>query len=305
MENDYKYNAICDSCGWKRKSTEMRQRWDGLMVCRDTCWESRHPMDFYRTRNDTHKLPWTRPEPSDTFTEVAGYALRCEGAQCATLSSAGTGSQVADYPITVEAMVLLPNSSITSVKNIYRWGGGGLIFRVGDVADGFYLYYTPDAAVSTRVIAAATGFIPSDAGGRWARLSMVVTDSTTATAYLNYRDSTGTQQTVTATPSTSDLGGLLTYTGGIIVGNTPGSVEPAPGPIDDIRIWSTARTADQVNNNWDKVVPATSTGLVSNWRFDDLRTTPPSTTTTDSVITTESLTLVGATPLPHMMTQGT
>lgn len=68
MENDYKYNAICDSCGWKRKSTEMRQRWDGLMVCADTCWEARHPMDFYRTRNDTHKLPWIRRDDNGEAT---------------------------------------------------------------------------------------------------------------------------------------------------------------------------------------------------------------------------------------------
>lgn len=40
----------------------MQRRWDGVMVCRDTCWETRHPMDFYRTRNDTHKLPWIRPD---------------------------------------------------------------------------------------------------------------------------------------------------------------------------------------------------------------------------------------------------
>ncbi len=40
-------------------------RWDGLMVCKDD-WEPRHPSDFYRPRNDVHKLPFTRSDASDT-----------------------------------------------------------------------------------------------------------------------------------------------------------------------------------------------------------------------------------------------
>lgn len=31
------------------------------MVCKDD-WEPRHPMDFYRSRNDTHALPFTRSD---------------------------------------------------------------------------------------------------------------------------------------------------------------------------------------------------------------------------------------------------
>lgn len=60
----YEYNAICDECGFKRKAKDIKKRWDGLMVCGDTCWEPRHSLDFYRPRNDVHKLPWTRPDGS-------------------------------------------------------------------------------------------------------------------------------------------------------------------------------------------------------------------------------------------------
>lgn len=56
----YSYNAICDVCGFQFKSHEMRKRWDGLMVC-PADWEMRHPLDFYKTRDDTHKLPFIRP----------------------------------------------------------------------------------------------------------------------------------------------------------------------------------------------------------------------------------------------------
>jgi hypothetical protein len=56
----YEYNALCDVCGFKKKASELRKRWDGFMVCKED-FEHRHPMDFYTTRNDAHLLPWTRP----------------------------------------------------------------------------------------------------------------------------------------------------------------------------------------------------------------------------------------------------
>ncbi len=55
------YNALCDVCGFKYKNHQLKKRWDGFMVCAAD-WEPRHPLDFYKTRNDTHKLPWTRPD---------------------------------------------------------------------------------------------------------------------------------------------------------------------------------------------------------------------------------------------------
>ena len=82
------YNAICDVCGFKFKAAQLRKRWDGYMVCSHD-YETRHSLDFYTTRNDTHLLPWTRsdsdgidvspfptPDPvGHSHTSVAGYAV--------------------------------------------------------------------------------------------------------------------------------------------------------------------------------------------------------------------------------------
>ena len=57
----YSYNAICDVCGFQYKSFEMKKRWDNYIVC-SACFEHRHPMDFYRVRNDHHQLPFVRPD---------------------------------------------------------------------------------------------------------------------------------------------------------------------------------------------------------------------------------------------------
>jgi hypothetical protein len=63
--HSYEYNAICDVCGFKKKASTLRKRWDGYMVCKED-FELRHPLDFYTTRNDAHLLPWTRPDSEGT-----------------------------------------------------------------------------------------------------------------------------------------------------------------------------------------------------------------------------------------------
>jgi len=61
--------AICDVCGFKFKNVDLKRRWDGVMVCSED-WETRHPMDFIKAPNPQRKLPWARPEPTDTFVNV-------------------------------------------------------------------------------------------------------------------------------------------------------------------------------------------------------------------------------------------
>lgn len=64
------WEALCDSCGRKFKASELRKRWDGLMVD-SLCWEPRHPQDFVRAKVDIQAPVWTRPEPSDTFVPMS------------------------------------------------------------------------------------------------------------------------------------------------------------------------------------------------------------------------------------------
>lgn len=79
----YKYNAICDVCGFKFKADQLRQRWDGYMVCNED-WEPRNILDFYRTRNDAHLLPFTRPDDSGEKSWVAATLVNITGANSAT-----------------------------------------------------------------------------------------------------------------------------------------------------------------------------------------------------------------------------
>lgn len=64
--------AICDVCGFRFHSGDLRERWDGMMVCRDD-WEERHPSDFFRATPDDQTVPWTSPADSESGgTDVNG-----------------------------------------------------------------------------------------------------------------------------------------------------------------------------------------------------------------------------------------
>jgi hypothetical protein len=63
------WNAICYVCGFKRKASEMKLRWDGVYTCKED-WEIRQPQDFVRGVPEEQPLPWSQSEPPDTFNGV-------------------------------------------------------------------------------------------------------------------------------------------------------------------------------------------------------------------------------------------
>lgn len=75
------WNFICEVCGFKRKASDGLERWDGLMVCKPTlkpgCWETRHPQELIRPVPDQQKLPWTRPESTDTYVQLPNMTAGC------------------------------------------------------------------------------------------------------------------------------------------------------------------------------------------------------------------------------------
>lgn len=64
------WNAICDECGFKFKSNQLKKRWDGAMTCKE-CWEPRHPQDYIKSVPDRQAVPWVRSVQADTFITAA------------------------------------------------------------------------------------------------------------------------------------------------------------------------------------------------------------------------------------------
>ena len=67
------WNTTCDSCGKKVKAHQSKQRWDGLQVCGD-CFETRHPQDFVRAKQDKISVPFTRPILPYVFVDTCDLA---------------------------------------------------------------------------------------------------------------------------------------------------------------------------------------------------------------------------------------
>lgn len=58
--------VICDVCGMKYHSNDLKMRWDGLMTCRQD-WNIRQPQDFVRGIPDPQAIPWSRPDTVPQF----------------------------------------------------------------------------------------------------------------------------------------------------------------------------------------------------------------------------------------------
>jgi hypothetical protein len=88
----YEYNAICDICGFAFKNTQLFKRWDGFMTCKED-WETRNLADFYDTPNDTHLLPWTRPDKQNELTWTPVFTGLTQTPGTGTITITGTYKQ--------------------------------------------------------------------------------------------------------------------------------------------------------------------------------------------------------------------
>jgi hypothetical protein len=69
MRNYYvpgEWNVVCMRCGFEHKASELREEWTGMRVC-NKCYEPRHPQTLLRVPKEQISVPWSSPEPADTF----------------------------------------------------------------------------------------------------------------------------------------------------------------------------------------------------------------------------------------------
>lgn len=66
------WKVVCDVCGFWYRSDEVKERWDGLIVCAHD-YETRHPMDFLKTRAEKITPDFVRRPPPDEFVSVTYF----------------------------------------------------------------------------------------------------------------------------------------------------------------------------------------------------------------------------------------
>lgn len=62
----------CQICGRVFKGSEIRRRWDGMLVC-DQDYEEKHPQLSVRGQADIVSVPFSSPEGPDVFQNTDGY----------------------------------------------------------------------------------------------------------------------------------------------------------------------------------------------------------------------------------------
>jgi hypothetical protein len=61
------YLFKCDRCGKTYYSKSGLLEWNHLFVCRELCYEPRHPQDFVRGLADDQRVEIARPRQTDVF----------------------------------------------------------------------------------------------------------------------------------------------------------------------------------------------------------------------------------------------
>ncbi len=156
-------------------------------------------------------------------------------------------------------------------RRLFALGGAiapGSRFEVGECGGQLQLYWFTSVP-ATQIPTFVTAITPAS------RLTgchhLAVTRN--GNALLFYLD--GTLLPVPAIPST--LTGTLNTTL-FRVGHWGGGATPTQdwwGTVDDVRLWSTVRTAQQINDFKDCTLGGTSAGLVANWTFDQTASLSP------------------------------
>lgn len=81
------WNALCDVCGFKFKSCDLKKRWDGYMVCKED-WEPKHPSLMYKAPKSEAGIPWSRSDDSGQQANGANTAVTKDGVTASTFPNA-------------------------------------------------------------------------------------------------------------------------------------------------------------------------------------------------------------------------
>jgi hypothetical protein len=108
---------------------------------------------------------------------------------------------------------------------------------------------------------------------QWVHVA-IVWDGTALITYVN-----GVVRITTPAPPNQTL---ITLAGPFTVGCLPLNFSCFNGLFDEVRVWSVARTPDEIMANYTKALVGNEAGLVGYWKFDDA---PGSPTAADSATT--------------------
>ncbi len=189
-----------------------------------------------------------------TSSGAAGDALQFNGTNqgvSVTPSASVTGLGLSSSQFTTEAWVYYSNSATNS---IVRKTGDYNMYILGNK---LYAEIWPSGSSGSFTKVQGSVTLTQNV---WTHVA-VTWNGTTTTLYVNgVADGGATSSTFSGASLDGNLGlGYSSYYGNYL-----------QGYLDEVRIWNVARTATQISNNMNLIVPSTSTtGLVGEFRFNE------------------------------------
>ncbi|MEG3640272.1 LamG-like jellyroll fold domain-containing protein [Magnetococcus sp. PR-3] len=187
---------------------------------------------------------------------TSGGILQLDGSTYVTADAAALN--VTDSSLTVEAWVN-PDASLTGYSHVVS-NSDTAGWELGYDADSDLYSFSVYIDGAYRIAYADSGI----AGGDWHHIAGVY-DGSTVTVYVD-----GAAQTSNASYS-GNISSTLTH---VLIGANPNDGSDATdhfiGMVDEVRIWDSARTTDQIDDNYDEALDASAeTELLAYYDFDD------------------------------------
>ena len=232
------------------------------------------------TRNDDETISVTVRD--DDLVNVHGGALQLDG--------------VNDYVDLADVSGLSGAYTIETWVNVARLGTGQGYPRFVELAQGreaddnIYLgLNSTTGKIELGNFIGTTGTSIRTSGqvtlNEWVHVAAVNNGDGTGAIYLN-----GVAQALEGNTTDFGAGSAVTRTSNYIGRSNFAADNFLKGSIDEVRVWSDARTAQEILDNMDQQITTNDAGLVLNFHFDD---DPEGTTVTDSAGTAQNGTLFG------------
>lgn len=213
---------------------------------------------------------------ADLDVQVAGKVLEFDGSDYVQAGRGTSDALAITGDITIEGWFKPTDTS--AVQNFIYFGGEfddtadaneNMLFGMGISADGeVYANHQSGTGTSNALDNGTAGYDTTSTVtfGEWNHVAAV--RDTAAQTWKIYIDGELVQETSYADNPAGGSAGQL-YLGGIKV--AAGMDQYFSGQMDEIRIWSEARSDEDIRQNYDQQLSGSESNLVSYYRFDDVQ----------------------------------
>ncbi len=201
--------------------------------------------------NNTHSVVFNGSDQFSSRTDTASLSIQTDFTIEAWI-------KLASLPSTSNSFIIASKYNTTDTKRSY-------LFRIDSSDDKMEVFFSDDGSSSSNLVA-DTAFTSSDVDV-WRHVAVTVDISTPSATF--YKDTSADSTTNVSTTDTT----IQDNDSEFMVGAQNKSISPineSDGKINNLRVWGDIRTAQEISDNWKKVLDNTgSDNLIDSWYYNN------------------------------------